>query len=401
MLFDVFARVLLTFVLTTGAYFVTRFLLMRFALPLLERSRPTWALPVEHSRLPMLTALLVAVMALGFAVSPLGTIYPRLAKPLEMMNTTVGIGILTFMLATIASVGLAIYETKPLAKDVPLTGFVQLVEAGIFLTGFLMIVTTFMGVPPIHSFTVLAALFTALGFVFQEPIIGFIAGIQLAANKMVAIGDWIDMTQYGASGIVQEILMSSVKVQNWDNTVTTVPARAMISDSFKNWHAMYVSGGRRVQRSVYLDIYSVCPLTSEVAAHYPALARAWQQIGAGNLAVGNSLAGDAATEPTNLGIYRVYLADYLRRHPRVNQQMLIMVHQLQVQQLGLPLELYFFILDTDWPDSETTTSSIFEYVFATLPQFGLRPFQWPLTMAMGDQAQTSAGQIPPTPQSKG
>ena len=135
--------------------------------------------------------------------------------------------------------------------------------------------------------------------------------------------------------------MSSVKVQNWDNTVTTVPAHAMISESFKNWHAMYASGGRRWQRSVYLDLYSVRPVTSELSAQFPALAQAWQQIGAGALAAGPILAGDAAEQLTNLGVYRVYLTNYLRRHPHVNQQMLIMVYQLQMQQLGLPLELYF------------------------------------------------------------
>ena len=239
MLFDFSLRVGLVVVLTVGAYWLTRALVARFALPLLRRTRPPWAAPVERSRLPKLTALLVAVIVLGLAVGLLTEGYPQLAELVRLLDTAVGIGILALMLATLTSIGLAIYEQQPLSKEVPLKGFVQLVQGGIFLIGSLMIVTTFLGVPALYSFAALAAIFTALGFVFQDPIMGFVAGIQLAANKMVAIGDWIEVPQFGANGTVQEILMSTVKVQNWDNTVTTVPTRALISDSFKNWRTMY------------------------------------------------------------------------------------------------------------------------------------------------------------------
>ena len=220
------------------------------------------------------------------------------------------------MLVTIVSIGLVIYEQLPLAKDVPLRGFVQLLQGGIYLVGGLMIVATFLGVPLVYSFTALAAIFAALGFVFQDPIMGFFAGIQLAANKMVAIGDWIEAPQYGANGAVKEILMSTVKVQNWDNTVTTVPTRSLITDSFKNWRQMYASGVRRMQRMVLLDVYAVRPLTPELLAKLPTMADVWQRIGAGELPAGEILVGEAAEHPTNLGVYRVYLTDYLHRHPR-------------------------------------------------------------------------------------
>ena len=170
----------------------------------------------------------------------------------------------------------------------PLTGFVQLVQGGIFLIGALMIVAVFLGVPAIYSFAALAAIFTALGFVFQDPIMGFVAGIQLAANKMVAIGDWIEVSAFGANGTVKEILMSTVKVQNFDNTVTTVPTRALISDSFKNWRPMYAAGGRRLQRGDHLDIHAVRPLTPDLLVRFPVLADVWQRIGAGELGLTRS-----------------------------------------------------------------------------------------------------------------
>ena len=383
-MFDAVIRFGVVALLTIGAYWLTRLLLARFALPLLRRSRPKWAAPVERSRLPMLTALLVAVITLGLAASILTDAYPQINNVVRILDVAVGIGVFTFMLATAASVALAIYEQLPLAKDVPLRGFVQLVQGGLYLIGALMIVATFLGVPAIYSFTALAAIFAALSFVFQDPIMGFVAGIQLAANKMVAIGDWIEVPQYGANGAVKEILMSTVKVQNWDNTVTTVPTRSLISDSFKNWRPMQVSGGRRLQRSVLLDVFSVRPLTPELLARFPVLAETWQRINAGDLSGPAILVAEASAQATNLGVYRVYLTDYVNRHPRLNQTMMCMVHQLQANEDGLPLEIYAFLSDTGWPDFEMTASSMVEHLYATLPQFGLRPYQRPQSVDIGD-----------------
>lgn len=387
---DAVLRFGLVALLTVGAYLLTRLLLARFALPLLRRSRPNWAAAVERSRLLMLTALLVAVIALGLAASILTDGYPQINNLVRILDTAVGIGVLTLLMATGASVALVIYEKLPLAKDVPLRGFVQLVQGGLYLIGALMIVATFLGVPAIYSFTALAAIFAALSFVFQDPIMGFVAGIQLAANKMVAIGDWIEVPQYGANGAVTEILMSTVKVQNWDNTVTTVPTRSLISESFKNWRPMQMSGGRRMQRTVMLDVFSVRLLRPELLTRFPVLAETQRQIAAGDLDGAGILVADAAGQPTNLGVYRVYLSDYLRRHPRVNQSMTCVVHQLDGSDEGLPLELYCFLTDTAWADFEMTAASMVEHVYATLPHFGLRPVQRPLSMDIGDLLPTAA-----------
>lgn len=389
-MFDALLRFGLVALLTVGAYWLTRLLLARFALPLLRRSQPKWTAPVERSRLPMLTALLVAVITLGLAASILTDNYPQINNLVRLLDTAVGIGVFTLLLVTTASVALVIYEQLPLAKDVPLRGFVQLVQGGLYLIGALMIVATFLGVPAIYSFTALAAIFAALSFVFQDPIMGFVAGIQLAANKMVAIGDWIEVPQYGANGAVLEILMSTVKVQNWDNTVTTVPTRSLISESFKNWRPMQASGGRRLQRSVNLDIHAVRPLAPDLLAKFPMLAETWQRISSGELSGGSILMTGVAEQATNLGVYRVYLTDYLNRHPRVNLAMTHMVHQLQVSEDGLPLEIYAFLVDTAWLDFEMVTASMIEHIYATLPQFGLRPYQRPISVDIGDPSRITA-----------
>jgi miniconductance mechanosensitive channel len=376
-MFDILMRVGAAGLLTAGAYFLTRFLLARFALPLLRKHQPVWAAPVERSRLPMLAALLAAAVVLYVAAGLLTDGYPRVTEFVRLIDSVLVIGLVAFACSAAASVGLSVYEQKPLAKEVPLRGFVQLVQAGIFLISGLMVLMMLVGVPPIYSFAALAALFTAVGFVFQDPIMGFIAGIQLAANKMVAIGDWIEVPQFGANGAVQEILMSTVKVRNWDNTVTSVPARALISDSFKNWRPMFTSGGRRLQRVVLLDVHSISRITPALVARHPRLEEAQAQVAAGVQVAGYlpALASTATAEPTNLGLYRAYLTAYLNRHPRVNQELTRLVRQSVMSEDGLPLEITVYLLDTDWTAFETTASSIFEHVFATLPEYGLRPYQ--------------------------
>lgn len=378
MLLEILLRTLSIVALTAGAYLLTRMVVSRFVLPLVGRKWPAWASAIRQSRLPMLTALLVSTLTLGAATILLAGIdYPQITDLIRVVDTAASIAIFTFMLTTTTSIALSIYNKYPLAKEVPLNGFAQLVQVCIYLVGGLVILATFMGVPAAYSLTALAALFAALGFVFQDPIMGFVAGIQLAANKMVAIGDRIEVAQYGANGIVEEILMSTVKVRNFDNTITTVPTRSLISGAFQNWRTVTPVTGRRVQRNVLLDVRTVRPLTPELLASYPHLAAAWQQIEAGALTADGVLADEALAQPTNLGVYRVVLTDYLQRHSRIVQNMAHVAHQLQMEEYGVPLEIYAYLSDTGLPRYETTISSIFEHVFATLPAFGLRVYQRP------------------------
>jgi miniconductance mechanosensitive channel len=196
-------------------------------------------------------------------------------------------------------------------------------------------------------------------------ILGLVAGVQLTANDMLRPGDWISMPKYGADGDVMEVTLTTVKVQNWDKTITTIPPYALISDSFQNWRGMKESGGRRVKRSVYIDMRSIAFCTEEQMAEFSD--RGW-------------LNGVEREDKfvVNLHIFRNYLENYLRQHHRVNQQLTIMVRQLQPTAQGLPLELYFFSDGTDWVPYEHLQSEIFEHVFAVLPTFGLRVFQSPM-----------------------
>ena len=250
-------------------------------------------------------------------------------------------------------------------KNHPLKGVYQMLKIVVVCIALIIIVSVLIGKNPGYILTALGASAAVLMLVFKDMILGLVAGVQLSANDMLRPGDWISMPKYGADGDVVEVTLTTVKVQNWDKTITTIPPYALISDSFQNWRGMKESGGRRVKRSVYIDMRSITFCTDEQMAEFSE--RGW-------------LEGVEREDKfvVNLHIFRNYLENYLRQHHRVNQKLIIMVRQLQPTAQGLPLELYFFSDGTDWVPYEHLQSEVFEHVFAVLPTFGLRVFQAPM-----------------------
>jgi miniconductance mechanosensitive channel len=190
---------------------------------------------------------------------------------------------------------------------------------------------------------------------------GLVAGVQLSANDMLRPGDWITMEKYGADGMVQDVSLTTVKVQNWDKTITTVPPYALVSESFQNWRGMFDSGGRRIKRSIFIDMNSVAFCNAKQV----------KELKEKGLFTGDN------ERPVNLTVFREWLEMWLKNHPKVNKEMITMVRQLQPTAQGLPLELYFFFDGTAWVDYEHLQSEVFEYILAALPEFGLKTFQSP------------------------
>ena len=250
-------------------------------------------------------------------------------------------------------------------KNHPLKGVYQMLKIVFICIAIIIIVSILINKNPGYILTALGASAAVLMLVFKDSIMGLVAGVQLSANDMLRPGDWITMSKYGADGDVVEVTLTTVKVQNWDKTITTIPPYALVSDSFQNWRGMKESGGRRVKRSVYIDMRSLAFCTEDQMAEFEK--RGW-------------LEGVEREDKfvVNLHVFRNYLEDYLQHHPRVNSSMTIMVRQLQPTAQGLPLELYFFSDGTDWIPYEHLQSEIFEHVFAVLPTFGLRVFQSPM-----------------------
>jgi miniconductance mechanosensitive channel len=216
----------------------------------------------------------------------------------------------------------------------------------------------------------LGALTAVLLLVFKDAILGFVASIQIAVNNMVNVGDWIEMPKYGADGDVLEIALTTVKVRNWDNTITTIPTYALISDSFKNWRGMQQSGGRRIKRAINIDIGTIRFIKADELEQLQQRRRLqtfFQQQDVLDL-----LASD---DVTNIALFRFYVQWILRRHEKINQQMTLMVRQLQSTEVGLPVEIYCFSADKNWLNYEAIQADIFDKLFAILPVFDLAAFQ--------------------------
>lgn len=250
-------------------------------------------------------------------------------------------------------------------KNHPLKGVYQMLKIVVICVALIIIVSILIDRNPQYILTALGASAAVLMLVFKDMIMGLVAGVQLSANDMLRPGDWITMPKYDADGSVIEVTLTTVKVQNWDMTITTIPPYALVSDSFQNWRGMEESGGRRIKRSIYIDMRSVTFVTDSQKNEFKK--KGWMNgvEREDNLVV-------------NLHIFRNYLENYLRHHPRVNKNLTIMVRQLQPTVQGLPIELYFFYDGTDWVPYEHLQAEIFEHVFAMLPTFGLRVFQSPM-----------------------
>lgn len=270
------------------------------------------------------------------------------------------------------------------ASQLPLKGIFQGVKLISALVIGILMISALIGKSPAILISGLGAMAAVLMLIFKDPILGLVAGIQLSANTMLKLGDWLEMPKYGADGAVIDIGLTTVKVRNWDNTITTIPTYALVSDAFKNWSGMQVSGGRRIKRSINIDITSIHFLSEEEQAR---LIRArllkpymdsrsaeiseWNQEHSGDESVLNR------RSMTNIGTFRAWLNEYLRNHPRLRRDMMLMVRQLAPGPDGLPLEIYAFTNTVVWMEYEGIQADIFDHIFAVVEEFGLRIHQTP------------------------
>lgn len=288
-------------------------------------------------------------------------------------------------LSELLSAFFTVYNSRPEFKDRPLKGLLQTVQIILYFIGGIAIVSLLIDKSPVVLLTGLGASAAILMLVFQDSILGFVSGIQLSANDMLRVGDWIEMPKYGVDGDVIEVTLNTVKVQNWDKTIVTIPPTLLMKDSFKNWRGMSESGGRRVKRSVFVDMNSVKFCTPEMLEEFKKIHYLADYIDAKEKElvefnqqhnIDESIEVNGRRQ-TNLGIFRAYLSIYLKNHSSVNHGMTCMVRQLQPTELGLPLELYFFTSTTEWVPYEGIQSDVFDHVLAITPYFGLNVFQNP------------------------
>ncbi len=254
---------------------------------------------------------------------------------------------------------------KKSMKNRPMKGFIQVLQVLVFFIGGIIIIAIIVNKSPATLFAGLGASAAILMLVFKDTILGFVAGIQLSANDMLRPGDWITIPAANANGIVQEITLNTVKIQNFDNTISTVPPYTLVNNSFQNWRGMTESGGRRVMKSIFLDLNTIKFCTPEML---DTLKKDVPLLSDYNPAEG--------VIPTNSQVFRVYIERYLTSLPIVNTELDLIISQLQSTEYGVPIQIYFFSRNKVWKDYERIQSDIFDHFFAMVPKFELKVYQY-------------------------
>jgi len=306
------------------------------------------------------------------------------------------VGIKTVTLAYIAlvvawfinsflSASVDIYQFYEISRHRPIKGYIQALRLLVTIVAGIFILSILMNRSPWGLISVLGGLTAVLILVFKDAILGFVASIQLISNQMVARGDWIQMDKYGADGDIIDISLTTVKVRNWDKTITTIPTYALVSDSFKNWRGMQETGGRRIKRSLHIDMNTIKFCTDEMLERFGGFQHLIEYLKSkkDEIYEFNKKLGFDMTQKingrrlTNVGVFRAYVELYLRNHPKIHQGLTFLIRHLQPTAQGLPIEIYVFTNDTVWANYESIQSDIFDHVLAAVPEFDLRVFQNP------------------------
>ena len=278
-----------------------------------------------------------------------------------------------------------IYNRSRFSRRIHIKGYLQVVKLILFIVGILGIITILTGQSPVYLLSGIGALTAVLMLVFKDTILSFVATIQINSNDLFKIGDWVDAPQFGADGDVVDIALHTVKIQNWDKTITIIPTHKLIDSSFKNWRGMTDSGGRRIKRAIYIDISTIRFWDKELLRRFQQLdllqdylESKLKEVDNSNQTVGANL--DQMIKGrrfTNIGTFRAYIKAFLKNHSDIHDEMTFLIRQLPPGEKGLPMEIYVFTNDTDWVRYESIQSDIFDHLMAIVSEFDLKVFQNP------------------------
>ncbi len=385
----VLARVAIVFVivgLSLLANFVAKKIISTVVRRVVRKTRTRWD-DIIYDRGVLNRLSHVAPALVVYFMNPLA--FPEIV----WLTTAIQRGSIAYMIAVAVFVVDAVLESindiyvthSKHSKQRPIKGYLQLLKILVYIVGLVLVVTTILDKSPVGILSGIGALSAVLLLVFRDTILGLVAGVQLSSNEMIRIGDWIEMPKYGADGDVIDVTLQTVKVQNWDKTITTIPIYSLVSDSFKNWRGMSESGGRRIKRAINIDLRTVKFCTLEMINRFKRYAlisdyvtQRQDEITAYNAERGLDEADLLSSRRmTNLGTFRAYVAAYLRSHPMINKEMTFLIRHLPPGPTGLPIEIYVFSADKVWANYEGIQADIFDHLLAVIPEFELQVFQQP------------------------
>jgi miniconductance mechanosensitive channel len=367
------------------SFYVTRYLIIRAVHIIVARTKTRWDDILAEKKVFIKLAYLAPAITINFLSSYILSDFEFLIRIIQIITSIYMVIIFLNVVSAVLNALHDIYMTYEIAREKPIKGYIQVAKIIAYIIAFVIIITVLIGERSLGWVAGFGAFSAVLMLVFKDPILGFVGGIQLTANNMVRIGDWIEMSKYGADGTVIEISLTTVKVQNWDRTITTIPTYTLVTDSFRNWRGMEESGGRRIKRSIKIDMNSITFCTPEmlekfkkyeyVSEYVEKTEKVLQEYNS-KKNIDNEILVNGRRQ-TNIGVFRAYLKGYLLNHPSVNNEMTFLVRQLHPDGEGLPMEVYVFSKEQAWAKYEDVQADIFDHILAVIPEFDLKVFQQP------------------------
>ena len=377
--------VLLAIALVIVSEVVVKRILLRTIHALVSRTKAGYDdLLVKHKVFNWIAQLIPPMLLYNLAV-PVLQFYPKSTDVIQSLALLYLTVVFVLVLLAVLDAFLDHHSRSRLAERLPIKSFIQVIKTVVVCVGAVIVISTLIGQSPVVLFSGLGAFTAVIILIFKDSILGFVAGIQLTANNLVKVGDWIEMPQYGADGDIIDISLVTVSVQNWDKTISTIPAYALLSEGFKNWRGMSESGGRRIKRSVYIDMNSVRFCDNELLEKIGKIQLLKQFLLKKEEAISkyNREHNVDTSSPvngrnlTNLGMFRAYLEAYLGNPPKINSKMTFLIRHLAPTEHGIPVEIYVFSNDQEWANYEAIQADIMDHVLAVLPFFDLSVFQVP------------------------
>ncbi|MDO9255555.1 MAG: mechanosensitive ion channel [Bacteroidales bacterium] len=366
-------------------YYISKFIINRVLKRIAARTSSNWDDVLIEYKVFQRMAFLVPGILIYQSVSVTLDDFPGLIPAALKLTNLYIIVVFLLIINSFLNAVYAMYEKSEFAMYHPIKGYIQIGKIIVFIVVFLLIISLLFNQSPLYMLTGLGAFSAVLLLIFKDPILGFVGGIQLSANDMVRQGDWISMPKFGADGTVLEISLTTVKVQNFDNTISTLPTYSLVSESFQNYRGMKDSGVRRMKRSISIDMSSVKFCTQEMLDKFRKITILQEYIDRTEAELENYNKENNidntifinGKRQTNIGVFRAYLEEYLAHHPLVDNKSDLLVRQLQPNSSGIPIEIYAFTLETGFIKYEKVQSDIFDHILAIVPQFDLRVFQSP------------------------
>jgi miniconductance mechanosensitive channel len=379
------AGLVLLVLAAVAAAFITKKLWLVLVRLLVTRTHTTWDDALVQENVFGKLGQIVPTVLVYEAVSLVPDVPDWLVTIVQNGATAWIVVAITMVCSSVLAAISSIYETTPAAHDRPIKGFIQLGQIAVWVVGIILTIAALIDESPVIMLSGLGALTAVAMIVFQDTLLSLVASIQLTGQQIIRVGDWLEMPDYGADGDVIDVALYNVTVQNWDKTFTTIPTNKLVNGAFKNWRGMTEAGGRRIKRSINIDLNSVRSLTdaeldkfSDFALLKDYVASKEKDLQAYNAALDSPGEGGVNLRRlTNIGTFRAYVYNYLKNHPKIHTDMTLIVRQLQSGSDGVPLEVYCFCNDTNWFNYESIQSDIFDHLFAIAPEFGLQVYQSP------------------------